>query len=137
MCFLAICWVSNVNAQTRRAPDFSLKDMNGKEISLSSIKGKEKIVIFFWAIWCPHCQTALKRLNQQPGNYKLVTINIAESQEKVKAFMQRNGYNFVVLFDQDQEVALSYDVVGIPTFFEIDQDLNITYKGYEFPPDLK
>ncbi len=138
----AVCVVSltaaTIQAKSATAPDFSLKDLSGKTVSLSDLlKFKQKVLIFFWATWCPHCQSALKDLSKKTGNYKLITVNIGESKEIIDRFIRRNSYNFIVLMDDEATVSSDYGVLGIPTFILIEPDSTISYKDYTFPPDLK
>ena len=45
------------------APDFSLRDINGKEVSLSSQKGKV-VLVNFWATWCGPCKLEMPHLDK-------------------------------------------------------------------------
>jgi thiol-disulfide isomerase/thioredoxin len=108
-----------------KAADFKLKDLNGKEVSLSNFKGK-KIYLNFWATWCPPCKAEMpdiEKLYQETKNSDLVilTINLGEDKQTVKSFMDENKYSFNVLLDSDQEVAIKYNIVSIPTSFFIDE----------------
>lgn len=125
-------------AKSPSAPDFSLKDISGKDVSLSDLlKLKQKVLIFFWATWCPHCQSALKGLSKKSGMYKLITVNIGESRDIIDRFMRKNAYNFTVLMDREGTVSSDYGVLGIPTFILVEPDSSISYKDYIFPPDLE
>lgn len=141
--FAAAIWAvslisAHCQAKSATAYDFSLKDLNGNTVSLSDLlKLKQKVLIFFWATWCPHCQSALKSLSKKTGNYKLITVNIGESKDIINRFIRRNSYNFVVLMDDEATVSSEYGVLGIPTFILIEPDSTISYKDYTFPPDLK
>lgn len=136
--FVFFCVLSDAQAKSASAPEFSLKDLSGKDFTLSqALKAKKKLVIFFWASWCPHCQDALKLLAKKKGNYSLITVNIGESKDTVYRFMQRHAYNFTVLLDEESEVSVTYGVVGIPTFIVVEPDSSISYRDYYFPPNLE
>lgn len=135
--FITLALIVNVGAEPIKAPNFSLNDLNGKNFTLSDHKGSKKILLFFWASWCPHCQEAIKELSRKKGDYNLVTVNIGETRDTISRFMMRRSYNFSVLLDKDSRVSFAYGVLGVPMFIVIEPDLTVTYKDYIFPPDLK
>ncbi len=50
-------FISTVSAkESFSAPDFKLQDTNGGLVMLSSYKGKQPIILFFWTTWCPYCR---------------------------------------------------------------------------------
>lgn len=114
------------------ALDFKLKDLNGKEVSLSDFKGK-KVFLNFWASWCPPCKAEMpdmQKLYQETKDSDLVilAVNVGESRDEAKSFLTDNKYNFAALLDLDQSVARQYNITGIPTSFFIDAEGNIVNK---------
>lgn len=112
--------------------DFKLKDLNGKEVSLSDYKGK-KVFLNFWATWCPPCKAEMpemEKLYQETKDSDLVilAVNLDEDKDTVQKFMSSNKYNFPVLLDIDNIVASKYEVISIPTSFFIDKEGNIDDK---------
>ncbi|NRT87879.1 TlpA family protein disulfide reductase [Clostridium beijerinckii] len=115
-----------------KAIDFSLKDLNGNELSLSDLKGK-KVFLNFWATWCPPCKAEMpdiEKLYQETKDSDLVivSVEIGEPLNTVKSFIDSNKYNFKVLIDSDQSVATKYNTTSIPTSYFIDKDGNIVSK---------
>ncbi|WP_238881521.1 TlpA disulfide reductase family protein [Clostridium sp. YIM B02551] len=115
-----------------KALDFKLKDMSGKEVSLSDFKGKN-VLINFWATWCPPCKAEMpdiERLYEENKNSDLVilAVNLGEDKETVKSFMDKNNYKFQVLLDSNQDVAVKYDISSIPTSFFVNKDGVIVQK---------
>jgi thiol-disulfide isomerase/thioredoxin len=115
-----------------KAFDFKLKDLNGKDVSLSDYRGK-KVFLNFWASWCPPCKAEMpemEKLYQETKDSDLVilTVNLGEDKSIVQKFINDNRYDFPVLLDTDNVVASKYQVVSIPTSFFIDKEGNITYK---------
>lgn len=130
------------------APDFRLKDISGKEVSLSSLKGKV-VVLDFWASWCVPCHenfpAVQKVVNHYQGDQNVVFLFI-DTREKstdyvqlAKADMAKNHYNFHVLFDEygadgkQNKYYSTLGMAGIPTRFIIDANGIIQNKevGYD------
>ncbi|ETI89629.1 MAG: Alkyl hydroperoxide reductase/ Thiol specific antioxidant/ Mal allergen, partial [Clostridium butyricum DORA_1] len=102
----------NPNVVKTKALDFKLKDLDGNEVSLSSLKGK-KVFLNFWATWCPPCKAEMpeiEKLYQETKDSDLVilAVDIGENSNTVKPFIDENKYNFKVLLDSDQSVATQY-----------------------------
>jgi len=107
------------------APDFSLKNIDGKEIHLSDFAGKP-VMINFWATWCPPCQKEMPEIEKFYEHYNasgLVVLSInATSQDNidnVKETIQKNQLTFPVLLDESGQVAWQYKLNGLPTSFFI------------------
>ena len=112
----------------RLAPDFTLPNLAGQSVSLSDARGKP-VLLNFWASWCNPCRAEIpyiEALNEgwlgQAPPVALLAINVGESPVAVKEFMERNNLSFTVLLDMSQEVALKYNLPGLPTTFLIDED---------------
>ncbi|MBK5240979.1 TlpA disulfide reductase family protein [Clostridium sp.] len=111
------------------ALDFKLKDLNGKEVSLSDFKGK-KVFLNFWASWCPPCKAEMpdiEKLYNETKNSDLIilAVNLGENKSDVTSFINDNKYSFPVLLDSDQNVAAQYNIQYIPTSFFINAEGNI------------
>jgi peroxiredoxin len=117
-------------AITEKAPDFVLKDLNGRKFRLSDFKGKQPILIIFSTTWCPSCREEIPHFKSIHATYAkqgllIVNVDIQESQEKVAKFTARNGLPYRVLLDEDGAVSGIYDIRGVPSMVLIDQNGNI------------
>jgi thiol-disulfide isomerase/thioredoxin len=122
---------TNKNAVSDKKPalDFKLKDLNGKEVSLSDFKGK-KVFLNFWASWCPPCKAEMPDIEKLYSETKdtdlvILAVNVGEGKSDVTSFLNDNKYNFTVLLDSDQNITNQYNIKGIPTSFFIDKEGNI------------
>jgi len=107
------------------APDFTLKDLDGNTVTLSSLRGK-KVILNFWATTCPYCKIEMPALNQFIKNHKgdtvLLAIDLGESPSKVKQYLEGKGYEFTVLLDTDLSTIYDYQVQFIPMSYFIDKN---------------
>ncbi|MEJ4089158.1 TlpA disulfide reductase family protein [Galbibacter orientalis] len=136
------------NLISEAAAEFALKDMEGKEVSLSSLKGKV-VILDFWATWCGPCKASFPEMQQLVEKYKdnenvaILFVNTFENTPKrekdITDFITKNKYDFHVILDapikdsRNFEVADSYGIRGIPTKIIISPEGKINYKsvGYE------
>jgi len=108
------------------APDFTLMNLDGEEVSLSDYRDKY-VLINFWTTWCPNCLAELPHLedlqNNYPDDVKVLAVNFGEDQATINEFMTDMEFeDFMVLLDEDQAVGREYLVRGVPTNMFIDQD---------------
>ena len=109
-----------------RAPDFSLKDLDGKTVKPGDFAGKG-VLISFNTTWCPHCRMAIPGLNaiaaaRKDQGFVLLSIYIQESAKKVSAFAAKHGIAYRVLLDESGATAKAYGVRGIPSKTLIGKD---------------
>lgn len=99
-----------------QAPDFTLQDAAGKEISLASYRGKNVIVYFYPAAATPGCTTEACDFRDSLGSlqsagYEVLGIS-PDAPEKLASFTGDFGLTFPLLSDEDHAVALAYGAWG-------------------------
>ncbi len=115
----------------RYAPDFSLENTNGKELSLSDYEGKT-VMIVFWATWCHYCEQEIPTLNAIYKKYKnqdfvILAINLGDSPEEVRRFQTSHNISYPVLLDPNNTLKKTYRTSGIPAHFVINANGKIVY----------
>lgn len=109
---------------------FALANLEGEKVQVGS-SGKVT-VINFWATWCPPCREEMPELNRFSATHRntvaFYSVNLQESQGKVKDFMQQNGYTFPVLLDSDGAVGKTFRVAAIPTTLIMDNKGVIVFR---------
>jgi thiol-disulfide isomerase/thioredoxin len=131
------------------AAPFTLKDLNGKEVSLVAQAGKV-VVLDLWATWCGPCKAGMPGMQMAQEHFKKdtnVVFYFIDTQErdpaykqKVKSFITEKKYPFKVLFDNGEDTYKAYASLiktsGIPFKVVIDGKGNIRFAavGYKGSP---
>jgi peroxiredoxin len=127
---------ASVNFEKKSAPDFTLKNEKGENVSLKDFRGKV-VLLDFWGTWCGWCVRSMphiQRVYEKLKDKGVVVIGIS-CQERAGAdpekFMKGKGFNYGLLLKGD-DVAYKYGVTGFPTFYLINQEGTIIYykSGY-------
>ena len=121
------------------APAFSLRDIDGKQVSLSDYLGKV-VLINFWATWCGPCKLEMPHLDQMDKEFEAqgfevlsISTDDVRGASKVKPLIKRGGYGFTVLLDKETTVVGQYNPAKtLPYNVLIDREGRISkvYQGY-------
>ena len=115
------------------APDFTLPDLDGKDVSLSSLRGKW-VLLDFWGSWCKWCMIGVPQMKENYEIFKndcyFVGIDCRDSREAWRACVEKNGMNWIQLYNDesgDKSVSRLYGVKGYPTKMLVDPEGKIAY----------
>jgi peroxiredoxin len=111
--------------QRRAKADFTLKDVSGKDWTLSALRGKT-VLVNFWATWCPPCRKEMPDLDALSKEFKdkgLIVLAISdEDAAKVNPFIAEHHYSYPILLDPGRKVNTLMGVEGIPKSFLYDRE---------------
>jgi len=116
----------------KEASPFTLKDLNGRQVSLVDFRGKV-ILLNFWATWCPPCISEIPKLDKlrkaySGKDFEIVAVSTDRSLSTVRKFIKGHPVSFIVLHDEGIKVSRKYNVFSIPTTFLIDKKGRIVEK---------
>ncbi len=127
---------SRKTSQAIQAPDFSLKDLSGNSVTLSSYKGRP-VLLDFWATWCGPCRMSIPMVQAFYTRHKaegleVIGINMDEDPSYVGAFVKDFKMTYPVLLGGASQVPGIYGVEGIPSFVMIDGEGRVVrrYQGF-------
>jgi peroxiredoxin len=134
-------------ATAQKAPAFSLPDLNGTPVSLSSLRGKG-VIVDFWATWCPPCVKEIPHFVELYDAYKdkglaIVGVSLDDTKEDIEKYLQEQKVTYPILHADKMTLSkLTNDYGGvqfIPTTFFISPDGNIVERleGYHTKAELE
>jgi cytochrome c biogenesis protein CcmG/thiol:disulfide interchange protein DsbE len=137
LCLLVAALCFGAEKPRKAAPEFSLKDVNGNAVSLSSYKGKV-VLLDFWATWCIPCKAEIPWFTEFEGKYKdkgFAVVGVSLDEEGwnvVTPYIAKVEARYQILMG-DEATAKAYGgVKDLPTTLLIDREGNIimTHKGF-------
>lgn len=124
-----------------KAPDFTLRDPDGKAFTMSQCLGEKGLLIAFICNHCPYVQAIAERLVADARELQSNGINVlaimsndyraypTDSPADMKVFAAKYGFTFPYLVDEDQSIARTYGAVCTPDFFGFNAKLELQYRG--------
>lgn len=101
------------------APDFTLNDLNGKPLKLSSFKGKY-VLLDFWGTWCIWCVRGIPKMkeyyNKYKGKFEILSIDCNETQDKWKVGVKKYQLPWKHVFQPRTGAVNTLDLYGITGF---------------------
>lgn len=120
------------------APDFTVEMLDGKKVTLSSLRGKV-VLVSFWATWCPPCRQEMSHMQEgvidrfAGSDLVVLPISRGEKRETVEKFIEKMGYGFPVGLDADQSIYSKYASNYVPRSVVINREGEVVYVavGYD------
>ena len=128
--------LNKLNASTgigNEAPDFTLLTKDGKEIKLSSFRGKY-VLVDFWASWCQPCRrenpNSVKVYKQYNSKgFEILGVSLDKDRDAWIKAIKDDGLSWTQVIDPDGNVANQYHVNSIPSTFLLDKEGKIIAKN--------
>lgn len=114
--------------------------VKGRPVNLAEARGKQIVVVEFWATWCPPCRTTIPHLTALQKKYRdqgVVFVGVSdEKPEIVRAFVGKMGaqMDYVVAVDEARQTSKgyleAYGATGIPHAFVLDKEGRVVWQGH-------
>ncbi len=123
----------------KKTPNISLKNLEGKSVSLAEISKNKTIVIDFWATWCVPCINELDVISedyedlQEEMGFELIAVSVDDSRSKsrVKPMVDGKGWEYQVLLDPKKELQLALNMPSVPYIIIVKNgEIVYTHQGY-------
>jgi len=106
-------------------PDFSLPNLDGKQVALSDFEGKI-VILDFWASWCKPCRMENPTLVNLYAKYKdkgleIVSVSLDETETPWKQAIQKDNMTWVNVIDTKGDIGSLYNIEYIPATFVLDK----------------
>jgi len=109
------------------APNFQLRDLQGRLVTLSDLRGKV-VLLNFWATWCGPCRVEMPAMEQLyrtflRKDFEILAVSTdAQGEAVTRPFQQENRLTFPILHDDDYRVGLTYGARSLPMTFMVDRE---------------
>lgn len=107
------------------APDFTVRTLDGQQVTLDSLAGRP-VIVNFWNTWCPPCEQELPALKEfarrhaEDPDFALVGIVRDDTEKAVRSFVKTEQISWTIGMDPDAAASLAFGTRGQPETFAID-----------------
>ncbi len=113
------------------APPLALSDVEGRVYRLDEYRGKV-VLVNFWATWCEPCREEMPSMNRLRASlagrpFEVLAVNLAESESRIRRFLEQLPLDFPVLMDRDSGAAKAWQARLLPASFLVGPDGRIRY----------
>jgi len=124
------------------APALKLPLLDGGTVDLADHKGKDIVILDFWASWCGPCRVGLPAVAEVVDKFAdrgvvFYGVNLREDEQTIRSFFTSVKTEFPVLMDKSGDVGFNYGATSIPRTVIIDKDGNIAEVHAGFSAGMK
>lgn len=107
-------------------PDFTLPDLDGKDVRFADFKGKV-VLVNFWATWCPPCRAEIPSMERawaqlKDRNVVMLAVHVGGKPDTIWEFLAEFDVTFPVLIDKSSAVSKAWQTIGLPTTYVADAE---------------
>ncbi len=122
-------------------PDFAATDLDGESVALADFRGREVVVLDFWATWCMPCIRSMPSLESLNDEFAgrgaaFLAVNVGEEPEPVHEFVKTMDFGVRVVMDEDEDIASAYGLPALPQLVIVGKDGRVEHieRGYPWLP---
>jgi thiol-disulfide isomerase/thioredoxin len=111
-----------------------------RNVKLAELLKNSKVVLNFWASWCTACAEEiplLEELKKKNPDVLFIGINAGEKKRKIKKFLKKHKFSYMVLEDNKKAYTKSIGVLSLPQTIVLEQDGTISYHSHIPPKTIK
>ena len=118
--------VKELQAEGREVPDFTLNDLQGKPLALSSLRGKY-VILDFWGSWCGWCIKGFPEMKEYyqkyKGKFEILGIDCSDSDEAWRDAVKEHELPWLHVYNpEDSDLLAQYGIQGFPTKIVLDPE---------------
>ncbi len=138
-----LCFVmAAITVSAQQLPDVKVENAQGKVVSVRSLAQGKPMIISYWSIACKPCIQELNAINDALADWKseadleviAVSVDDARLKASAKAIAQSRGWEFICLYDQNQELKRAMNVSLTPQSYVVDGQGNIIFSHSGYTP---
>lgn len=138
-----LCFVLAVSAvSAQQLPDVNVENAQGKVVSVRSLAQGKPMIIAYWSIACKPCIQELNAINDALADWRketdvevvAVSVDDARLKASAKAIASSRGWEFICVYDENQELKRAMNVSLTPQSFVVDGEGNIIYSHSGYTP---
>ena len=138
LCFVLVAF----GASAQQLPDVKVENAQGKVVSIRSLAQGKPMIISYWSIACKPCIQELNAINDALADWKseadfvvvAVSVDDARLKASAKAIAQSRGWEFICVYDENQELKRAMNVSLTPQSFVVDAAGNIIFSHSGYTP---
>ena len=136
----AVFAVASVSAQ--QLPDVQVENAQGKIVSVRSLSNGKPMIISYWSIACKPCIQELNAITdalaewREEADFEVVAVSVDDARLKAsaKAIASSRGWEFICVYDENQDLKRAMNVSLTPQSFVVDGEGNIIFSHSGYTP---